>query len=129
MSKGDIDLVIVGADRIARNGDVANKIGTYEKAVLAKENRIPFYVAAPVSTFDFNIPGGADITVEERAEEEVLRVSGLVDGRVETVCLSPENSQALNPAFDITPAEYVAGIITEQGIIRAGMTGIEKLLG
>lgn len=107
--KEDIDLVMVGADRIARNGDFANKIGTYEKAVLAKENGVPFYVAAPVSTFDPRIRSGKDIPIEERSEDEVLCVDG--------VRIAPKESHALNPAFDVTPARYVKGFVTENGIV------------
>lgn len=110
--KGDVDVVIVGADRIARNGDFANKIGTYEKAVLAKENGVPFYVAAPVSTFDPSTKNGDDIVIEERSEDEVL----LVD----SVRIAPKGSHALNPAFDVTPAKYVKGFITEKGILKPG---------
>jgi len=107
--KGSVDLVIVGADRIVRNGDFANKIGTYTKAVLAKENGVPFYVAAPVSTFDFSTRKGGDIVIEERAEDEVLCVG--------ECRIAPKDSPALNPCFDVTPARYVKGFITEQGII------------
>ncbi len=110
MARGEVDLVITGADRIAANGDVANKIGTYEKAVLAKENGIPFYVAAPVSTFDFGLASGKDIPIEERGEEEVREI-----GRER---LTPSRSPVRNPAFDITPARYVTGYITERGILR-----------
>ena len=109
MWQGDIDLVIVGADRIALNGDFANKIGTYEKAVLAKENGIPFFVAAPITTFDPNIKSGNDIPIEERSEEEVLCVEKPIP--------PPKGSRAKNPAFDVTPHKYVTGIITEYGII------------
>ena len=111
MRRKMIDLVITGADRIAANGDVANKIGTYQVAVLAKENRIPFYVAAPVSTIDINVKKGDMIPVEERKPEEITRVGNRVIG--------PRGVKALNPAFDITPARYVTAIITEKGIIRA----------
>ncbi len=110
MAKGEVDLVIVGADRIASNGDVANKIGTYEKAVLAKEHGIPFYVAAPVSTFDFSISSGEEIPIEERPEEEVSRVGKEV--------IAPANSRVRNPAFDVTPAKYIAGYITEIGVLK-----------
>jgi len=113
----DVDLVIVGADRVAGNGDFANKIGTYEKAVVAKENGVPFYVAAPVSTFDASIETGNDIVIEERSQDEVL----LVDGKR----VAPEGCIALNPAFDVTPAEYVTGFITEAGILRPD--GLSKL--
>ncbi len=113
--KDSVDLVIVGADRIARNGDFANKIGTYSKAVLAKENGVPFYVAAPVSTFDFLIRSGTGIVIEERSEDEVLCA-----GRSR---VAPRGSKALNPAFDITPARYVKGFITEKGILESGQFG------
>jgi methylthioribose-1-phosphate isomerase len=110
MQRGEVDICIVGADRIARNGDIANKIGTYEKAVLAKENGIPFYVAAPLSTIDLKCKKGADIKIEERSEKEVLFIEGKR--------IANEKSGALNPAFDVTPAKYIKGIITEEGIIR-----------
>jgi methylthioribose-1-phosphate isomerase len=105
-----IDLIITGADRIASNGDVANKIGTYQVAVLAKENRIPFYVAAPLSTIDLSIKDGNMIPVEERKSHEISHFGNLPIG--------PSGVKALNPAFDITPNRYVAAIITEKGIIR-----------
>jgi S-methyl-5-thioribose-1-phosphate isomerase len=110
MRKGEVDAVIVGADRIARNGDFANKVGTYEKAVLAKEHRIPFYVAAPWSTFDGSMATGASIPVEERSEREVLEVGGRR--------LAPRRSRARNPAFDVTPARFVTAFITPAGVIR-----------
>lgn len=110
MKKGEVDLVIVGADRIAANGDFANKIGTYEKAVVAKANNIPFYVAAPGSTFDFSISSGDQIPIEERSQEEVLMIG---QNRV-----GPAESKARNPAFDVTPNEYVSAFITEYGIFR-----------
>jgi len=110
MRKKMVDIVIVGADRIARNGDFANKIGTYEKAVLAKENSIPFYVAAPGSTFDFGLKNGEEIRIEERNEDEVLSIKGK---RV-----APEKAKAFNPAFDVTPSKYVTGYITERGVLR-----------
>lgn len=112
MRRKEVDMVMVGADRITANGDFANKIGTYEKAVVAKENGIPFYVAAPGSTFDFSKASGDEIPIEERSEEEVLLVN---DKR-----LGPSTSHARNPAFDVTPAKYVAGFITEYGIFRPG---------
>lgn len=110
MSKGEIDLVIVGADRIASNGDVANKIGTYSLAVLAKHHGIPFYVAAPTSTVDLSIPSGKDIPIEERDPREVLEING--------VKIAPSGVKVFNPAFDVTPAELISAIITEKGIIR-----------
>lgn len=111
MSRGKVDLVVVGADRIAANGDVANKIGTYSLAVLARENGIPFYVAAPVSTIDLSVRSGADIPIEERAPNEVTELSGK--------SIAPEGVAAAHPAFDVTPARLVTAIITERGVIRA----------
>jgi S-methyl-5-thioribose-1-phosphate isomerase len=127
MRKGEVDIVITGADRVARNGDVANKIGTYEKAVLAKENGIPFYVAAPLSTFDIKIKSGDQIPIEERAEEEVFYAEGLAESFIEKVRIAPIGSKAKNPAFDITPAKYIKGIITEKGIIKPNEKNILKL--
>ncbi len=105
---GRIGCVVVGADRIAANGDVANKIGTYSVAVLAKENNVPFYVAAPVSTFDLTIPDGGHIPIEQRSRDEVTHVFGIP--------VAPENIGVENPAFDVTPAKYVTGIICEKGV-------------
>ncbi|MFA4843917.1 MAG: S-methyl-5-thioribose-1-phosphate isomerase [Candidatus Margulisiibacteriota bacterium] len=110
MSKGKIDLVVVGADRIARNGDTANKIGTYNAAVLARVHGVPFYIAAPSSTFDPKCRSGKDIVIEERAPEEVLFV-----GRER---IAPVGIKVYNPAFDVTPAKYIKGFITEKGILR-----------
>jgi S-methyl-5-thioribose-1-phosphate isomerase len=127
MKKGEVDMVIVGSDRIAANGDVANKIGTYEKAVLAKENNIPFYVAAPSTTIDFDCPDGDKIPIEERDEDEVLKVVGMDENmRISTVKLASSQSHARNPAFDVTPAKYVTGIITEEGIFAPG--DVKKLV-
>jgi len=108
MQKGWVDAVIVGADRITRNGDVANKIGTYTLAVLAKNHGIPFYVAAPTSTLDISLPSGEHIPIEERDESEVLGWHG--------VRVAPENARAFNPSFDVTPSEFVTAIITEKGV-------------
>ncbi|MBN2240258.1 MAG: S-methyl-5-thioribose-1-phosphate isomerase [Dehalococcoidales bacterium] len=110
MSKGKIDCVITGADRITANGDTANKIGTYSVAVLAKENNIPFYIAAPTTTIDPSLATGDDIPIEQRKPEEVTHVRG--------VQVAPNNTQVENPAFDVTPHRYIAAIITERGIIR-----------
>lgn len=119
MSQGKIDMMIVGSDRIAANGDVANKIGTLEKAIVARHYGIPFYVAAPVSTIDFDCSSGNDIPIEQRSEEEVLYQTGAgADGRLEKVLVSAPGSDALNPAFDITPAELVTAIITDKGIFK-----------
>jgi len=111
LHSGRIGCVVVGADRIAANGDVANKIGTYSLAVLAKENNVPFYVAAPVSTFDLTLPSGDSIPIEQRSAEEVTHVFG--------VPVAPENIAVQNPAFDVTPARYVTAIISERGVARA----------
>jgi len=111
MRLGRIDAVIVGADRIAANGDVANKIGTYTVAVLAKEHGIPFYVAAPISTVDLNTPDGSHIPIEQRASAEVTHFAGKQ--------IAPDEVRVENPAFDVTPNKYVAAIITERGVARA----------
>lgn len=111
MKKGMIDLVVVGADRIARNGDTANKIGTYSVAVLAKEHQIPFYVAAPISTLDISIPSGEHIPIEGRNSTEVTSIGGKK--------ITVSGIEVLNPAFDITPHKFITAIITERGIIKA----------
>ncbi|MDP2719109.1 MAG: S-methyl-5-thioribose-1-phosphate isomerase [Dehalococcoidia bacterium] len=119
LSRGNIDCVIVGADRIAANGDTANKIGTYTLAVLARENGIPFYVAAPTTTIDPSLPSGKEIPIEQRKSEEVTHV--------QEVGIAPEGTQVQNPAFDITPHRYITAIITERGIIREPFgEGIKK---
>ena len=110
MRRGEIDCVIVGADRIALNGDTANKIGTYTLAVLANAHGIPFYVAAPTTTIDLSLTSGYQIPIEQRSPEEVTHIQG--------VAIAPEGTQAANPAFDITPSQYITAIITEKGIIR-----------
>ena len=111
MSQGKIDMVIVGADRIAANGDSANKIGTLGVAIIAREFGIPFYIAAPLSTIDINTASGADIPIEERTRDEIIRGFGRQT--------APSNIQVYNPAFDVTPARYISGIITEKGIVSA----------
>ncbi len=122
MSLGQVDFIVVGADRIARNGDVANKIGTYTLACLAQKHDIPFYVAAPFSTFDLAIPGGSSIPVELRHESEVLCFMGRT--------LAPKGAKGFNPAFDITPASLIHGIITERGVVsKPTEAGIHKLMG
>jgi len=120
MQRGEIQAVIVGADRIAANGDVANKIGTYTLAVLAKENGLPFYVAAPLSTIDLQIASGDEIPIEERSPREVTHWAG--------VPTAPENVEARHPAFDVTPHRYVTAIITERGIAREPYTETLKTL-
>ncbi len=125
MSQGKVDLMIVGADRIAANGDTANKIGTLEKAICAKEYGIPFYIAAPSSTIDRACPTGREIPIEERSADEVLYQTGLTGkGSLEKVLVCSPGSPALNPAFDVTPAKYITGIITERGIIDPRSTKI-----
>ena len=109
MLTGQVDIVLVGADRVAANGDVANKIGTYKLAVLAQENDIPFYSVCPTSTVDLSLPSGEHITIEERDATEVIRVGG--------VCIPPEGVPVFNPAFDVTPYRYVTGIVTEEWIV------------
>jgi methylthioribose-1-phosphate isomerase len=111
MSKGKIGAIVVGADRIAANGDVANKIGTYTVAVLAKEHGIPFYVAAPISTVDLECSDGSKIPIEQRNAKEVTHIAGKQ--------MVPDGVEIENPAFDVTPAKYVAAIITDKGIARA----------
>ncbi len=118
MRRGEVDLVIVGSDRIAANGDVANKVGTYEKAVCARANGVPFYVAAPLSTFDAAAATGDDIPIEERDEAEVLTASGPdAGGAMRTIALAAPGARARNPSFDVTPADLVTGIICERGIL------------
>ncbi len=120
MSRGEIDLVIVGSDRVlGRTGEVANKIGTYTKAVLAHENKIPFYVAIPLSTIDWNLRRGVDIPIEERGEDEVLGAWGVTKkGKREYVRVANPTSGARNPGFDVTPAKHITGIITPAGIFK-----------
>jgi methylthioribose-1-phosphate isomerase len=114
MNKSKIDCVIVGADRITANGDTANKIGTYSVAVLAKENKVPFYVAAPTSTFDLSMSSGRRIPIEQRNPSEVTHIKG--------IAIAPRYVAAANPAFDVTPSKYITAIITEKGIIRKPIT-------
>lgn len=129
MKSNQIDLVVVGADRIAMNGDVANKIGTYEKAVLAKENNVPFYVAAPLSTFDINSTSGEDIPIEERSEDELLYISGIDENKnMIKIRIAPQESHAKNPAFDVTPSKYITGIITEKGVMIPKPEEIERFV-
>ena len=122
MHQGQVDLVVVGADRIAANGDTANKVGTYSVAVLAKEHGLPFYVAAPISTVDLKTPTGEGIPIEERNDREVTHVGASR--------LTPEGARIRNPAFDVTPAKYITAIITERGIARPPFEeSLERLVG
>ncbi len=118
LQKGMVDCVIVGADRVAANGDIANKIGTYLKALAAKDNNIPFYVAFPSSTIDTSIKNGNEINIEERSEDEVRYVRGKKGDEIADVLICPENTRALNYGFDITPAELISQFITDKGIIE-----------
>ena len=122
MSRGEITCCVVGADRIAANGDTANKIGTYSVAVLAKENNIPFYVAAPVSTLDLTLSDGSKIPIEERPVNEVTHIKG--------IAIAPEGVRVRNPAFDVTPARYISAIITENGIVKGDYrSGLRTVAG
>ncbi|MDR3147176.1 MAG: s-methyl-5-thioribose-1-phosphate isomerase, partial [Treponema sp.] len=129
MQHGMVDLVITGADRVTSRGDAANKIGTYLKALAAKENGVPFYVAFPSSTFDFTMEDGiAEIPIEERDADEIRYVSGTsACGALESVRICPEGAPARNWGFDVTPARYITGLITERGICAASKQGIRSL--
>lgn len=129
MMQQKIDMVIVGADRIARNGDVANKIGTLDRAILAQTFGVPFYVAAPTTTFDMDCKSGKSIIIEERSQDEVLYQDGLdANGNKVKIMVCAPGSTAYNPAFDVTPAKYITGIITEKGIVKAHHQSITSLL-
>jgi methylthioribose-1-phosphate isomerase len=128
MQHGQVDLCIVGTDRVTRNGDVANKIGTYLKALAAQDNNVPFHVACPHSTIDWRLASGAHIPIEERAESEVTDMTGqLADGSIARMRIANPGSQAANPAFDVTPARLVTSIITERGVTEASATGLARL--
>lgn len=128
MQRGQVDMCVVGTDRTLANGDVCNKIGTYLKALAAKDNNVPFYVALPSSTIDWNIKDAKDIPIEERNSEELSHIDGVnKKGEIEKVLIYPKNSKAMNLAFDITPAKYVTALITEKGVCNASKEGLEKL--
>ncbi len=128
MQHGKVDLCIVGTDRTAANGDVCNKIGTYLKALAAMDNAVPFYVALPSSTIDWTSGNGTEIPIEERAEDEVLLVSGKgMDGVIHQVRIAPDQTRAANPAFDVTPARLITGLITERGTCPASRDGLLSL--
>jgi methylthioribose-1-phosphate isomerase len=110
MARGEVDVILVGADRVAANGDTANKVGTYTLAVLAARHGIPFYVCAPTSSVDLETPDGAAIPIEERKPEEVLSFRG--------IRIAPPDTEVRNPSFDVTPAELITGIVTEEGVVR-----------
>jgi methylthioribose-1-phosphate isomerase len=121
LARGDVDVVITGADRIAANGDTANKVGTYLKALAARDNGVPFWIAAPTSTVDFASASGATLPIEDRGPDEVRRIAGRADdGRIVEVALAPEAAPAANPAFDVTPARLIDAIITEAGVCAPG---------
>jgi len=128
MQRGEVDMCIVGTDRTLATGDVCNKIGTYLKALAAKDNNVPFYVALPSSTIDWDIKDYKDIPIEERNSEELSHMEGLdKDGNVKKVKVYPKKSKAMNLAFDITPAKYVTALITEKGVCEASSDGLKKL--
>src|ERR1043165_7878306 len=128
MRSGQVDLCIVGTDRVTANGDVANKIGTYLKALAAKDNDVPFYVALPSSTIDWSLNSGRDIPIEERSSDELLKMTGrLPDGGLATVEIAAPGSPGANPAFDVTPARLVTGFITERGTCEASERGLRGL--
>jgi len=128
MQRGQVDICIVGTDRTLSTGDVANKIGTYLKALAANDNNVPFYVALPSSTIDWDIKDFKDIPIEERNSEELSHVEGLDENNnVKKVLIYPKKSKAMNIAFDVTPAKYVTGLITEKGVCEASTEGLKKL--
>jgi len=128
MQRGEVDMCIVGTDRTLANGDVCNKVGTYLKALAAHDNNIPFYVALPSSTIDWNLKNSKDIPIEERDPKELSHVDGInKDNKVDKVLIYPEKSKSLNLAFDVTPAKYVTALITEKGICKASNEGLNGL--
>src|SRR3989339_186725 len=130
MQHGMVDLVITGADRVTRTGDAANKIGTYLKALAAKDNKVPFYVALPSSTFDWNMRDGVkDIPIEQRDSEEVLYATGKHEGSIKRVLLAPEGSNAANYGFDVTPRSLITGLITERGVCKPNERSICQMFG
>ncbi len=128
MQNGMVDMVIVGSDRTTHTGVVANKIGTYLKALAAHDNNIPFFVALPSSTFDWEIDSGADIPIEQRSGDEITTISGRgTTGKIETICLVAPGTQAINFSFDVTPARLISGLITERGLVDANQEAIHTL--
>ena len=128
MQRGEVDVCIVGTDRTLSNGDVCNKIGTYLKALAAYDNNVPFYVTLPSSTIDWNIKEAKDIPIEERNSEELSYIEGVDENnKIKKVLIYPKNSKAMNLAFDVTPAKYVTGLITEKGISEASSESLKRL--
>jgi methylthioribose-1-phosphate isomerase len=128
MQRGEVDIVFVGCDRVAANGDVCNKIGTYLKALAAHDNGVPFYVAMPLSTFDPALTNGEAIPIEERSAREVTHITGRDGaGTVVEVQLTPDATPAANPAFDVTPARLVSGLVTERGVVAADAQALRNL--
>ena len=128
MQRGQVDMCIVGTDRTLSNGDVCNKIGTYLKALAAYDNNVPFYVALPSSTIDWNLKDSRDIPIEERDTKELSHIDGMLgDNKIDSVQIYPKKSKAMNLAFDVTPAKYVTSLITEKGICNASEDGLKKL--
>jgi len=128
MQRGEVDMCIVGTDRTLANGDVCNKVGTYLKALAAHDNKIPFYVALPSSTIDWNIKDHKDIPIEERNSDELSHMEGLDEkGDIKKIQIYPKKSKAMNLAFDVTPAKYVTGLITEKGVCEASEKGLKEL--
>ena len=128
MQRGQVDMCIVGTDRTLSNGDVCNKVGTYLKALAAKDNNIPFYVALPSSTIDWKIKNSKDIPIEERSSDELSKIEGVdEDGKIKKVQIYPNKSKAMNLAFDVTPAKYITSLITEKGVCEASEKGLKNL--
>ena len=128
MQRGDVDMCIVGTDRTLSTGDVCNKIGTYLKALAAHDNNVPFYVALPSSTIDWDIKDFKNIPIEERDSHELSHVDGLDEkGNIRKVLIYPSKSKAMNLAFDVTPAKYVTGLITEKGVCEASSDALQKM--
>ena len=128
MCRGEVDMCIVGTDRTLANGDVCNKIGTYLKALAAKDNNVPFYVALPSSTIDWETKNSKEIPIEERSSDELSEIEGVdQNGKIIKVRIYPQKSKSMNLAFDVTPAKYVTGLITEKGICEASENSLKKL--
>ena len=128
MQRGEVDMCIVGTDRTLSTGDVCNKIGTYLKALAAHDNSVPFYVALPSSTIDWDIKDFKDIPIEERNSEELTHVEGLdKDNKIQKILIYPQKSKSMNLAFDVTPAKYVTSLITEKGVCEASEKGLKGL--